>query len=48
MKLIKKQDRHSETSSVTEGTALGSAIDRRTFLRRSGIAIGGPEYEAVS
>lgn len=40
MKLIKKQDRQSITAD-TQGSVLNNAIDRRTFLRRSGIAAGG-------
>src|SRR5690606_20439024 len=40
MKLIKKQDRTQATSG-SERAAVTGAIDRRTFLRRSGIAAGG-------
>jgi formate dehydrogenase major subunit len=41
MKLIKRQDRQTGSPLAVEGSLLGGAIDRRTFLRRSGIAIGG-------
>jgi formate dehydrogenase major subunit len=39
MKLIKKQTTAVTAGSLTAG--LGRAIDRRTFLRRSGLALGG-------
>ena len=39
MKLIKKQDRQASAEST--GSMLNAAIDRRTFLRRSGVAVGG-------
>ena len=41
MKLIKKQDRAVDTTAATQGSIRSNAIDRRTFLRRSGIAAGG-------
>ncbi|HEY8555368.1 MAG TPA: formate dehydrogenase subunit alpha [Burkholderiales bacterium] len=41
MKLIKKQDRQNQAKAGAEGSLVSSAIDRRTFLRRSGIAVGG-------
>ena len=47
MKLIKKQDRQSGITAAPEGVVVGSAIDRRTFLRRSGIAIGGVAAASV-
>ncbi len=39
MKLTRKQTAGS--SGAANGTLLGSTIDRRTFLRRSGLAVGG-------
>ena len=40
MKLIKKQSGQPYTTA-TGGSLVSGAIDRRTFLRRSGIAVGG-------
>jgi formate dehydrogenase major subunit len=40
MKLIRKQDLQS-AAAVEGGSAIAGVIDRRTFLRRSGIALGG-------
>jgi formate dehydrogenase major subunit len=39
MKLTRKQ--MAGASGAASGTLLGSTIDRRTFLRRSGLAVGG-------
>jgi formate dehydrogenase major subunit len=41
MKLIKKQDHQAAAATGGENSFGDSAIDRRTFLRRSGIAVGG-------
>jgi formate dehydrogenase major subunit len=41
MKLIKKQDHPAAAVAGGENSSGSSAIDRRTFLRRSGIAVGG-------
>ena len=40
MKLMKKQDRRPG-AAVNASNSGGGAIDRRTFLRRSGLALGG-------
>src|SRR6266849_8169581 len=40
MKLTKKQDRRSGAATNASNSG-GGAIDRRTFLRRSGLALGG-------
>jgi len=40
MKLIKKQDRPTDIAAASSNS-LNGAIDRRTFLRRSGVAVGG-------
>jgi formate dehydrogenase major subunit len=40
MKLIKKQDRPTDIAAAPSNFSSG-AIDRRTFLRRSGITVGG-------
>jgi formate dehydrogenase major subunit len=41
--LTKKSDRHSRRGSLAAalGSQTGGAVDRRTFLRRSGLAAGG-------
>jgi len=41
MKLTRKQDPHSGVAAGASGAVLGGVIDRRTFLRRSGVALGG-------
>ncbi|HSD96376.1 MAG TPA: formate dehydrogenase subunit alpha [Sulfuricaulis sp.] len=41
MKLIRKQDSHPGQTATAGGSAFAEMIDRRTFLRRSGIALGG-------
>ena len=41
MKLTRKQDPHSSVAAGASGAVLGGVIDRRTFLRRSGVALGG-------
>ena len=41
MKLIKKRDLTPDGTKQTLNGVLGSAIDRRTFLRRTGLALGG-------
>ncbi len=42
MKLIRKQNTNVEhTGGAPVFAALGRAVDRRTFLRRSGLAVGG-------
>jgi formate dehydrogenase major subunit len=46
MKLIKKRDLTAkETASVTSGV-LGSSVDRRAFLRRAGLGLGGTAVAA--
>jgi formate dehydrogenase major subunit len=47
MKLIKKRDlTATETASVTSGV-LGSSVDRRAFLRRAGLGLGGTAVAAT-
>jgi len=41
MKLVKKQDVTTAGSTPATGGLLGRTIDRRTFLRRTGMAAGG-------
>ena len=41
MKLIKKRDLNKSEIEQTRNGVLGAAIDRRTFLRRTGMALGG-------
>ncbi|MCJ7555907.1 MAG: molybdopterin-dependent oxidoreductase, partial [Gammaproteobacteria bacterium] len=41
MKLTKKRDLSPEGTATPLKGILGSAIDRRTFLRRTGLAVGG-------
>jgi len=41
MKLIKKRDLSKSEIEQTRNGVLGAAIDRRTFLKRTGIALGG-------
>ena len=41
MKLIKKRELSSTTASGPLEGVLGSAVNRRTFLRRAGLAMGG-------
>ncbi len=41
MKLTRKQDSHPDQAAAAGGSAFAEVIDRRTFLRRSGIALGG-------
>jgi formate dehydrogenase major subunit len=41
MKLIKKRDLTGQEASHALSGVLGSAIDRRTFLSRTGLALGG-------
>jgi formate dehydrogenase major subunit len=41
MKLVKKQSVETTESTGPTGGLLGSTIDRRTFLRRTGMAAGG-------
>ncbi|MGD8976446.1 MAG: formate dehydrogenase subunit alpha [Gammaproteobacteria bacterium] len=41
MKLIKKRDLNQSEIEQTRNGVLGAAIDRRTFLRRTGMALGG-------
>src|SRR5512139_2704773 len=41
MKLVKKQTPGSDPAAPTAGGVLGRTIDRRTFLRRTGLAAGG-------
>jgi len=41
MKLTRKQDHQSEITGSTAGAGASSVIDRRTFLRRSGVTLGG-------
>jgi formate dehydrogenase major subunit len=41
MKLVKKQDVRTAESTPAAGGLLGRTIDRRTFLRRTGMAAGG-------
>ena len=38
--LVKKSDRQARRSSLASLTAKGAALDRRAFLRRSGISAG--------
>ena len=46
MKLIKKRDlTATEAASATSGV-LGSAVDRRAFLRRMGLGLGGSAVAA--
>ena len=47
MKLIKKRDlTATETASVSSGV-LGSTVDRRAFLRRAGLGLGGTAVAAT-
>ena len=47
MKLIKKRDlTATEAANVTIGV-LGSAVDRRAFLRRAGLGLGGTAVAAT-
>ena len=47
MKLIKKRDlTATEKASVSSGV-LGSAVDRRAFLRRAGLGLGGTAVAAT-
>jgi len=41
MKLTRKQDHQSEITGSTAGAGASGVIDRRTFLRRSGVTLGG-------
>ena len=41
MKLIKKRDLTGQEAKHALSGVLGSAIDRRTFLSRTGLALGG-------
>jgi formate dehydrogenase major subunit len=41
MKLVKKQALENGQSPATTGGLLGRTVDRRTFLRRTGLAAGG-------
>jgi formate dehydrogenase major subunit len=41
MKLIKKRDLNQNEIDQARSGVLGAAIDRRTFLRRTGMALGG-------
>ena len=41
MKLVKKQTTDTRPTPAVTGGLLGSTIDRRTFLRRTGMAAGG-------
>jgi formate dehydrogenase major subunit len=41
MKLVKRRDLQSGESTTLAGALLGRTIDRRTFLRRTGLAAGG-------
>jgi formate dehydrogenase major subunit len=46
MKLIKKRDlTATESTSVTSGV-LGSAVNRRAFMRRMGLGLGGTAVAA--
>ena len=47
MKLIKKRDlTATETASASSGV-LGSTVDRRAFLRRAGLGLGGTAVAAT-
>jgi formate dehydrogenase major subunit len=41
MKLVKRRDLQSGETTTLAGALLGRTIDRRTFLRRTGLAAGG-------
>jgi len=47
MKLIKKRDLSTSAAENVANGLLGSVIDRRTFLRRSGLALGGAATATV-
>ncbi|MEJ2602685.1 MAG: molybdopterin-dependent oxidoreductase, partial [Gammaproteobacteria bacterium] len=47
MKLIKKRDLTNSELTNASGGVLGSAVDRRTFLRRAGLGLGGTAFAAA-
>jgi len=47
MKLTKKRELNPNDSGDALNGVLGKAIDRRTFLRRAGLAIGGGAVAAA-